>query len=603
MTIEIINNKILSGLISEFEENFSLKNVPESKSLERFVNYTIMSKIDPEAFSDISAFDQVNVDANGTFGIDAFGLFANDAIILDKSDLDVHRKAKRLDIRFVFIQTKRSTSVDSGDLLKFSTAVKNIFSENPKIPLSEEMKVVKSLIDEVYSVENARLFAGRKPVCELYFVTTGQKISDSNIMGIISSEESSISNMIPDVGNVKFNHIHADLLIDLYNEVENRYSTQIKFDRNIPCPPMNDVEQAFIGYLPISEFLNIITATDGSIRKNIFYENVRDFQGIDNTVNGEIGDTISDNDLVDKFIILNNGVTIVARDFSNIRSTEYTISDYYIVNGCQTSNVLFKHKDRIKNSDSLHIPIKFIHTTSNELISKLIRSTNRQTPVPDEAFVSLEKFHKRLQDFYRIYARDTSEPIFYERRSKEYLNDGKIERTRIVNLHAQIRSFTAIILGEPHLVMSNNPSSILKEHKGKMFIDGHTHMAYYLSSLLLMLFQRQVTIGNINKKYVISRYWICWISRIIAAARIDVGPLNSQHTDNDLKSMTNWVLDEKNSKSLFVKSTEIFDDCRREYIKSFGSVSPTELIRRRAFRDSVKSKISREILQKHKKRR
>lgn len=135
----------------------------------------------------------------------------------------------------------------------------------------------------------------------------------------------------------------------------------------------------------------------------MFYENVRDFQGENNAVNTEIASTLLNPNQIDQFLLLNNGVTIVTKSFINLRSTEYEISDYYIVNGCQTSNVIYQNIEKIENPSSLNIPIKIVHTTDNNIITNLIRSTNRQTPVPDEAFVSLEKFHKRLQEYYKRY--------------------------------------------------------------------------------------------------------------------------------------------------------------------------------------------------------
>lgn len=596
MSGKVINNKILLGLMREFEEDYGLPKLDEAKSFERFANYVILSKIDPEAFSDPATFDLIDVDKDGTFGIDGFSLFVNDSIIADRSDIEVHRKLKRMDVRFVFIQSKRSSSIDAGELLKFSAAVRNIFAESPSVPLSEDLRRAKDLIDEIFQYENAKLFAGRKPRCELYFATAGGAIADDVLLGLVDSEERNIASSVQELRSVSIRHMDADRLIDAYNEIENRYSVVIDFDRNLPCVKITDVEQAFIGYLHVSEFLKIITGSDSSIRKNIFYENVRDFQGMDNSVNSEIAGTLSDDDMIDKFIILNNGVTVVAGNFSNIRSTEYEISDYFIVNGCQTSNVIFKFRDRISGNSNLHVPIKIIHTTSNDLIAKLIRSTNRQTPVPDEAFVSLEKFHKRLQEFYRIYSVTAPEPLFYERRSKEFTNgDQKIEKSRIINLHSQIRSFTSIMLGEPHLVMSQNPSSILKEHGDKIFRDDHKHTAYYLSSLIVFLFNRYTSLGMIDRKHVTCRFWICWIARIIVFGKINVGPFNSHRVDADCEAVIRWLSSEKNSVRLLAKAAEMYDTFKSGYISRNGPTRGDELVRLRAFRDEVKARLSSEI--------
>lgn len=596
MSKKVIGNRIILGILDEFENDFEFRDNEESKSFEKLVNYIALSKVDPDAFTDSSVFDLVDVDKSSTFGIDTFALFINDNLITDKSEIELHQKTKRMDVRVVFIQTKRSSSFDSGDFLKFTTAVKNFFSNAPSITLSEELSSCKELIDELFEPKNARLFSNRKPKCELYFATAGNRTSEESVAGLIEQEEKNLHLSVPEMGSFKVRLIDADYIIDYYNELENKHAVIIDFEKNISCGIIENVEQSFIGYLPVVEFLKLITGADGNIRKNLFYENVRDFQGQDNSVNSEISETLLDPSKIDKFLLLNNGVTIVAKEFSNIRSNEYEICDYYIVNGCQTSNVIYKHANNIQSSSSLNIPIKIVHTTDNNVITSLIKSTNRQTPVPDEAFVSLEKFHKRLQEFYKRYSQDCFEKLYYERRSKEFSNGfERIEKPRIVNLYGQIRSFTSIILGEPQLAMSNNPTSILKEHGGKMFQDDHIHQPYFLSSLLLYLFYSLRQDKKINGKYVISRYWLCWIARVLLFEKLDIGNMNSEKTQKKCEAVIGKLQDRSFVISLFRQSSVVFENAKKEHRDLNGRQRNAQLVRLKSFRDAIKSELLTEL--------
>ncbi|MDP1465925.1 AIPR family protein, partial [Klebsiella pneumoniae] len=47
----------------------------------------------------------------------------------------------------------------------------------------------------------------------------------------------------------------------------------------------------------------------------MFYENVRDFKGGSNAVNNEIASNLLNPNKIDKCLMLNNGVTIVAKSF------------------------------------------------------------------------------------------------------------------------------------------------------------------------------------------------------------------------------------------------------------------------------------------------
>ena len=595
MTDKVINNRIILGILNEFQADFEIKE-EESKSFEKLVSYVAFSKIDPDAFSDACIFDTLDVDKNNTFGIDSFALFINDNLITNKADIEHHRKSKRMDVRFSFIQTKRSASIDSGDFLKFTAAVENFFSKNPRLPLSEELESARDLMNEIFQPENARLFSNKRPKCELFYATSGHKTNDPTILGLFDQEQENLSKTIPEVGSFSITQIDADYIIDSYNELENKHTVNIHFEKNISCGNINGVEQSFIGYLPASEFLKLIKGADGNIRKNLFYENVRDFQGQKNPVNTEISETLSNPDKIDKFLLLNNGVTIVAKEFANIRSSDYEICDYYIVNGCQTSNVIYQHENKIKNIRDLYVPIKIVHTTDNNVITSLIRSTNRQTPVPDEAFVSLEKFHKRLQEFYKRFSHECFESLYYERRSKEFSNSStRIERSRIVNLHAQIRSFISIIEGEPQLVMSNNPTSILKEHGNKMFQTEHKYTPYYLSSLLLYLFYVLNQKRKISGEYIISRYWICWIARVLAFNKFKIGAMNSQKTEKKCEEIIERLKDEKYRITLFRQSIRIFNDAKKIHKDKHGRQRVAQLVRLKTFRDIINFELSKEV--------
>ncbi|WP_045496977.1 AIPR family protein [Vibrio hyugaensis] len=595
MSGRIIKNRILLGILDEFQSDFRLSD-DEAKSYEKLVNYVTVSKYDPEAFSEPSVFEQIDVDKQGTFGIDTFCLIINDSLVTSVNDIADQRKSKRMDVRFVFIQTKRSSSFDSGEFLKFTAAIKNFFSPSPSIELSEELAAARELVDELFKPENARLFSNKKPKCDVFFATAGEVSTEDHVLGVIAQEEQNLKISVPEIDQFTVKQIASDYMIDSYNEIENRSSVMINFEKNISCGDISGVEQSFIGYLPVNEFIKLIKGSDGNIRKNLFYENVRDFQGQSNSVNSEIAETLTNEKKIDKFLLLNNGITIVAKEFSNIRSTEYEICDYYIVNGCQTSNVLYQYAEQIENAKTLNVPIKIVHTTDNEVISSLIRSTNRQTPVPDEAFVSLEKFHKRLQEYYARYSEACFEQLYYERRSKEFSNGyNRVEKPRVVNLHAQIRSFTSIMLGEPQLAMSNNPTTILKAHKDKIFLDDHKYSAYFFSSLLLFLFYNLTEEGKVSRRYVISRYWICWIARVLSTKSIVPGNYNSDKTEAKIERVIDSLSDSNAQTALFRKSVNIYEAAKKSHREEHGRKYNSQLIRLKSFREAVLKELSKNL--------
>ncbi|EDX8457021.1 AIPR family protein, partial [Salmonella enterica subsp. enterica serovar Hvittingfoss] len=260
--MEILKNRILLGVLNDFKNDFNIDE-DEAKSFESFVNYVVLSKYDSETFDDTDTFDIVDVDSNGTYGIDSFALFINDKIVRNANEIEWFRKTNRMDVRFVFIQTKRSTSVDIGDFLKFTSAVSNFLQDGEGIKIEDDLKNSKNMLDELFKPENMRLFANNKPVCDLYYATSGVKSDDEKFLGALNQQKKAINRDNPEIGEVNIVQIGADYLITSYNEIENNHTVEIEFQNNIDCGnDIEDIEQAFIGYLPVDEFIKLITDGD-----------------------------------------------------------------------------------------------------------------------------------------------------------------------------------------------------------------------------------------------------------------------------------------------------------------------------------------------------
>jgi hypothetical protein len=126
-----------------------------------------------------------------------------------------------------------------------------------------------------------------------------------------------------------------------------------------------------------------------------------------NAVNLKIEETLkSDNPHL--FSVLNNGVTIVANEIK-ISGDKCTLFDFQIVNGCQTSNILYQNRilDTLSN---MNIPIKLI-ATDDDIKSKITVSTNSQTAVKKEQLSAMLIF----KNWSIINAMEGDGRLYYER--------------------------------------------------------------------------------------------------------------------------------------------------------------------------------------------
>ena len=148
-------------------------------------------------------------------------------------------------------------------------------------------------------------------------------------------------------------------------------------EKRVTFPTIAGVRQAYIGFVKCKDYINLLVDSDGKIMNNIFEDNVRDFQGY-NTINSEIKTTLNDSEDQARFAILNNGITIVANQIK-ITGDMVEICDYQIVNGCQTSYVLYDNQNILKNDS--YLVVKIIEVSTSSIADRIIYTTNRQTEV------------------------------------------------------------------------------------------------------------------------------------------------------------------------------------------------------------------------------
>lgn len=343
-------DRITSGLLKAFRKEQSLpEDLPESELFEHFVNYCIVSK----EYNGYFALEDIHVGGGADKALDGIAIVVNGSLISSQEELeDLEKTNKYLDVEFILVQSKTSSSFDGGDIAKFLLGTRDFFSENSELPENEQIREKSEIMELIYNKSN--LFKNKNPICKMYYVTTGKWLEDRHLKGTINSLKRNLEDM-QIFERVFFSCIDADALQDLYRFVNNKISREIRFERRTALPEMEDVREAYIGILPAREYLKLIIDESDNIIRGLFYDNVRDFQG-ENDVNQEIETTITSGDH-ESFVLYNNGITIVAEGL-NVVGDRVTISDYQIVNGCQTSHVLYNNRNEI--SDSICIPIKVI---------------------------------------------------------------------------------------------------------------------------------------------------------------------------------------------------------------------------------------------------
>ena len=171
------------------------------------------------------------------------------------------------------------------------------------------------------------------------------------------------------------------------------------------------------------------------------------------------------------------------------------------------------------------MPVKLIITDDSEVINQVIKATNQQTEVHNEAFETLSPFHKTLEEYYLSYEKEPLKRLYYERRSKQF-QDFKISKSSIISLATQISSFVGMFLNEPHSTRRYF-GELLRAYRSRLFNENHLPIAYYTSGLTLNVIETFFKKDEISQESRRFKHHMMMLFRIKSAGE-KTPPLNSK---------------------------------------------------------------------------
>lgn len=324
--------------------------------------------------------------------------------------------------------------------------------------------------------------------------------------------------------------------------------------------------KAYLAVVRASDFVNNLLMTeDGNLRTQVFEENVRSFLGHDNPVNQSIAATL-ESDAASRFPVLNNGITIVSPDVK-LQGTTLHLTNYQIVNGCQTSNVLFENRDLLGD---VMVNIKVVKTQLEDVFSELVRATNSQTRVEDTQFLSLRPIIKRVEQYYNTY--DGAESRLYlERRDRQYVGQD-IPATRIFSLHNAAKCVTAMFCNRPELA-ARYPKQMYEELTEVIFADSTKEVVFYAACVTMYRFN--LLVGNSTVPQNMKRFKWHMLSLVRAmVCGPEVLPLNSKQIEKEAQKIIDVMGQHGQS------ATDVFEKIVRVCL-GLGEVS-TDRLKRQA---------------------
>ncbi|MDN3558137.1 AIPR family protein [Halomonas maura] len=459
-------NPVVRAQLKAFGNAHPSKNLPENELFEVFSIFSISNGLLTDDIDPFSAHLE-----GSEFGIDGISLIIQGELCTNSDEVEgALSSGKNHTVEFNFFQSKTSEKLDYGEISKFFDATHDFFN-NEFLSPSNQIIDLTAAKDTVYGS-----LLKKNPELRLFFVSTGSGDKSRQIKKLIEENKHKLLNLNI-FSEVDIEVISAKDLQNGYRSATNSISEQIDIHKPITLPDHPSVQQAFLGFVSAEQLVRIATiaSNDSSTRrinKAVFFDNIRDFNP-NSPINKSILNEVKNGNR-ESFIFKNNGVTVVSKEI-NRKGDTFHLEDYQIVNGCQTSNILFLAEEHARD---IYVPFRLIGSNDPEFVSSIIIGTNKQNEVKDDQFWALTSFMKDLEEYCREQSGDLQ--LFVERRENQYRGES-IERTRVCRPSDLVKSVSAMFLFQPHR-SARDYRGIRREFSNRIFQDSHSVVPYHTAA-------------------------------------------------------------------------------------------------------------------------
>jgi len=551
----------LNSKIKEFARKFGIiSEVDEADLFEDFANYVIASNLLEGELENIKS-----VSTNKAQGIDGIVIVVNNRLVSEESDLEKFGQMEPLKIKFGFIQSTIQSSFDGRKLGAFTDNVVNFLVGVTNIePYST---IYKKLLGEssgfIDMVEDT-------PHISLFFLSarTAHTITDE----VMTLEKNKINGRTELRNNCfldKFVFLQKDEIKNYYDRIAKFHTVQLKFDNNVQLSPVSNVEMSLLATIKFSELRKLILTSDNNLKERLFIENVRNYLG-ETPVNTDIKKTLDTVKELGYFPFLNNGLAIICEKIERhpVRDKTFFLTFPRIINGCQTTNELFKkYKSTSGDIDDVEIVAKIISTKDNDLKKMIIYAANNQNSIEKDLQL-LSDFHEKIETCFS--GKDEGLfHLYFERLRGQHTNVAPPYSK--INIETLARIFISVFWKKPHEMKSSAVSVIRTfQRKGQIFNNSTDDVdQYYYCAVLWYWFNHLLVNGEILMRSKTMDMHILMACNILL----------EQKGYNSIEEKLSFLKEENNAKSLFCETTAILNSNSKDYLfdrRGFYSNPKTE---------------------------
>lgn len=529
---------------------------------ERMLIQAIIENDSPNCIcNDESLLDEICVDDYYDSGIDGICIRVNGHIItsLDMLSFVISNDKTINSAEIILIQSKCKDSFELKEISTFILGVQNFLEPVSSRKLNSKVQKWFNIKNEI--LENIQYWneMSHIKVRLFYAAANATWTNSSEILGSFETMKKGVErfeNGIYQIDSPVF--IDEKRLQKIAVNENETFSAKIELQGT---PLQLSGDESVMGCAAIinaKDLLGIlIDETTGNLKRGLFEENVRDYQGNTN-VNISIKETIKT--APESFILRNNGITILANrlEYPNLNSVR--ITNPQIVNGCQTCSVIYyAYKDGLDVS-RVKVFARIISTNETETINSIVSANNNQNQVHDMINEITKEYHKKLEHFFRNYESPSEQKhVYYERRSKSLANENICAYQRCT-FRSMIQSAVAVWFDSPYEAIGSE-QVLLSKYRNQVFSDNQKEICYYASASLYSAFDRVIYQNRLDTSWRNTKPFICFIiKRCLLNEKISLN--DTEKAESLAQSILNLIRKDDDYTELLEKALNIYSKAK-----------------------------------------
>lgn len=561
-----INNKSsVKSLLDLYRKEHSGNDQRDGVVFERMLTQAIIENDSPNSISnDEALLDTICVDDYFDSGIDSICIRVNGHIVtsLDFLKFIIEKDKGIRTAEIILIQSKCKDKFDLKEISTFILGVQNFLEPVSSRKLNAKVQLWFNIKNEI--LENVQYWTDMNhiDVRLFYAAANATWTNSSEVLGSFETLKKAAERFENGVYKIESPVFIDEKRLQKISVNENEtYSAKLALQGTPLQLAGDDSVMGCAAIINATDLLGIlIDETTGNLKRGLFEENVRDYQGNTN-VNQSIRETIKN--APENFILRNNGITILANrlEYPNLNSVR--ITNPQIVNGCQTCSVIYyAHKEGLDLS-KVQVFARIISTNETETINSIVSANNNQNMVHDMINEITKEYHKKLETYFREYD-DVAESrhVYYERRSKSLANEN-ICAYQKCTFKTLIQSSVAVWFDAPYDAVDSE-FRLLPKYKDQVFSDNHMEICYCASASLFSVFDLLVYENRIDSTWRSARPFICYL------VKKNISPNSVSLNDNAasealarkilllLKNPNEYLEEFERALNIFIKAKELF---------------------------------------------